>query len=190
MAAKKIGDLGEDLVLGGALIAGFFFVLKPALDLFGANPEDVATIDRQKAQAPTANCFSYQFAPFVNNFNANPSYNQDGSVMSMQTYYQIVKANNDAGTPVLGLNNINIAQLGENLISALSPWVLATDSNNVFAVFGNFNNQTQIASMAAYLMFNYNKDLLSMLTGSIFKVGLGPADLATLIHQVNALPVQ
>lgn len=189
MANGRVGDIEGDVVLVGGLVLGFFLVAKPLLDQFGADPADVATINTQKTAQPSANCFSYQFTPFVQNFNAHPSYNDDGSVMTMQQFFQVVKANNDAGQPLLIDGSINIAQLGENLRSALSAWVVATDSTEVFAVFANFYNQTQVASLAAYLAFNYNQDLLTALTGSLFKTGLSTSDLALLIREMSALPV-
>jgi hypothetical protein len=187
MANKKIGDVGEDLVLIGAGIAGFFLVLKPLLNIFQEDPQDKASIQNQKTIPPASNVFSPQYAPFVANFNANPSIQPDGSVLTMQQFWQVIKANNDAGQPTM-LNGVNIAGLGESLLSALSAWVLATDSNAVFGVFTGLPNKTAVAGIAAYLYYNYGIDLLTALTGSIFKVGLSPADLATLINQVNNLP--
>ena len=128
MAAKKIGGVGEDLILIGGLTAGFFLVLKPLLDQFGIDPANKATIDNQKTITPSANCFSYQFAPFVQNFNDNQPRDVNGNPLTMQQFFQGVKAAYDAGTPLIGPapENLNIAALGEALRSALSAWVIAT----------------------------------------------------------------
>lgn len=184
---KVNGTEGDALVIGGVVVLSYFLVVKPIMNLLGGNPEDQQTISNQANQAPAENYFSLQYQPFVDNFNANPSFNTDGSRMTMQQFFKIIKANNDDGTPIM-LNGVNIAQLGEDLESALSPWVVWTNSTDVISVFSELTNKTQVSSLAAYVYYNYGKDLLSQLQGSIFKTGLSPADLSTLINRLDALP--
>lgn len=187
----------QNVLLWGSVIGiGYFFVVKPLLNSIGVNPEDKADVDAQKLLPSGQNAFSPQFQPAISLFNANPSYDENDNILTMQQYYQAVKQLYDSNDSTLDASSKQIVEVAEGIYSVLHPGLSAaithwtTDGPAIIALINQLSNQTQLSEVSAYYLANFGEDLLSALTGSLFQQGLTETDLATVIRYINNLPVQ
>jgi hypothetical protein len=184
---KKIGSIEEDVILIGGLGVAAVFGIKYILASFGASDDEKNKVQDQANTTPAQNPFSPSFQPFLNywSINQTPGISvQDG----MQQFYALYQQGTASGEA------FQIAQWADTLSSALSVWNWKTDVNAVFSVFNQMISQTQCAALAAYVSYNFNKDLLQWLHygGSAipwFPNGLSISQVAIIVSEVNSLPV-
>lgn len=219
MSKKKytIGDSGtiDILLIGGAALAAYVFVLKPLLNAAGVDPASQGTINNQMAMAPAADPFSYQFQPFLDFYNNNTPQisasqvsagffnnmmnllNQSIPVQTInptiQQFFQSLKQSPPASSPWGFINTVDLSARAEALnnaisVSALNPFA-TSDQTGALSALSGLTNQLQIAFIANYFWWNFNSDLLTFLNGSLLKSGMTPQNLAAVINSVNSLPV-
>lgn len=182
------------ILYAGGIAAAYFLVVRPIMSAVGISPEDQAKIEDQNTKEPAENAFSIQFQPFIDNFNANPSFNADGSKMDIATFYHTIKQWYDDKDPNLTGAFYNIANWAETINDSLSFWNWAGPHvDAILAVFAQMTNKQQVSSVANYLLYNYNKELLHLLrygSGILPTIpnGLSGSQLALLIDQINNLP--
>jgi hypothetical protein len=107
----------------------------------------------------------------------------------MGQYYPAIRQEYFAGQ-LTGTGAYVIANCAENMYTAIEGFHLTTDSETILAAFGQLTNQIQVSEIAAYMYYNFTVDFYSWLQGSLFKQGLSPSELATVVKQVNNLPAQ
>lgn len=174
----------------GLIGAAYFLVVRPILTSIGVDPADTETVKAQNNTSPDENPFSPQFAPFLAFWQANQPAGlsvQDGMMQIASMY--------DDGTLTPGSEADNTAKWGEQIISALSVWNWVADTQAVLSVFSQMQNQIQVASLAAYLAYAHNKELLTYLHYGGAAIpwipnGLPESQVAQIINLVNNLPVQ
>ena len=193
MSEENQDHIEDLLVKIGIGVAAYFFVIKPLLNDVGANPEAAATVQNAILTNPNVNPFSYNFSPFQQaaaNFLTTPNSQVYGQVSNLQQWYQALNQNQN-GTDFTG---IQTAVVAENLWSQVNPGFfssllsLTSNTNTILGCFDAVSTQTQCAGIAAYLYYIYGADLVTSLTGSLFKRGLTQSDLSNLINKINALP--
>lgn len=181
------------IIWGAVIVGGYFVVVKPLMGMLGSDPADTNLIEEQAMTNPADNPFSVQFQGFVDNFNANPSYDSNGNRMSMADVYHLIKNWYDFDDPNLTGKLKDIADWSESINDAFSFWTGGPDINKVLSVFSQLTNQNQVASIAAYFAYNFNKDLFHYLRygksiSDWLPNGLSASELALLIKQINNLP--
>lgn len=185
---KRIGDVEGDVMLTAGIVVVGVIGIKYLLASFGSSAEDSATVANQHTVTPAQNPFNPSFQPFLDNWNA---YQQGNTVADgMTTFY----AEFQAGTLPAGTDSFQIATWADTLKSALSVWNWTVDTNAVFSVFSQMVSQIQCANLAAYVSYNFNKDLLTWLHYGGSPVpwvpnGLSDSQVAIIVNQINALPV-
>jgi hypothetical protein len=194
MSEENNEHIQDLLVKIGLGVAAYFFVIKPLLNDVGASdPVAAATVQNAIITNPNENPFSYNFTPFQQagtNFLRTAQSQVYGSVNNLQQWYQQLNQNQN-GTDFTG---IQTAVVGENLWSQVNPGFfssllsLTSNANTILGCFDSVTTQTQCAGIAAYLYYIYGADLITSITGSLFKRGLTQSDLSNLINKINALP--
>lgn len=169
--------LAQNIILWGAVIGvGYFAVLKPILDKLGVNSDDKNKVDDENTLDPSDSPFSYQFSQSMYSISPN---------IYGASYWQ----------GLAGTDN-QFATWGEKIYHAWD-W-FSTVNDEVNEVFNEVVAQSDVANIACYLFFNYEKDLLSYLqTGNSYipwltgalSDGLNASVLAAIINKVNSLPV-
>jgi hypothetical protein len=182
-------DETEDLLFKVALAAGaYFFVVRPIMNELGVNPADTATVNSQINSSAASNPFSASFTPFVSQYQSNWS---SSAGFTEQAYFaQFQQAYNDGQTSLNGSTS-DLAVYAETINNSFG--YILHDTNTVMAIFNELQYQTDVAWISAYLYYNYQKDLLSLLTNGAWtlfglKSGLSDTDLATCINHVLSLP--
>lgn len=191
--AKRIGEIDEDIIIGGVLLAGaYFFIIKPLMSTFGDDPADTNTVNTQTNKDATDNPFDPNFFPFLDWFNTTQSSSDiQGYMADIQQKYLY------HNPQPLDPNSLpyKAAKAAEDLITALQ-WINFTpDTDTVISTFNQVTSQVEVGFIAAYINYNYSKDLLHFLRygGNLFAAfpnGVTEAQLAQIINKVNALPVQ
>lgn len=184
MAGKKIGDVGEDAILVGGLVAGYFLVVRPILSEFGLDSDTQNLLNTQATKPPTVNAFSFQFA--------YSWYSQNPAIFSQNYWLQMAEAySNLSDQSTLTGTSIDVAINAEAIKSAFG-WVYVS-SDNVVSIFSAINYQADVSNIACYLYFVYNIDLYTLLQKGNspipLTVGLYGSTLASIVARVNGLPV-
>lgn len=190
---RRIGDIEEDVIIGGLLLGGaYFFVVKPLMNAFGVDPADSNTVNQQANTGSDNNPFDPAFQPFIDFYTANqpdislPEYCK--AIQKMYLYH-------DPEPLIEGTSAYNTAMWGENLHYALNWWNLTPDTDAVKAIFNQVTSQVEVAALSAYMAYNYQKDLLHYIHfgGNLLAWipnGLTEAETAQIVNRVNSLPVQ
>ena len=185
------GDETEDIIKYGLLLgAAAIFIIKPLLNTLGVTSEDAATVASVNTLDPTQNPFSYQFAPL-----AEENYWNDQSDPEQQYFQEDLVTYGQQGDTLNPLApTYNLIVNAEAINNAFGYF--AYDADTVLSIFNSLQTQTDVAYIAAYLYFNYQKDLMTLLTNGryapIFGLtsGLSKTDLAIIINHVMSLPVK
>jgi hypothetical protein len=188
---RKVGGIESEIITTAGLVVVGIFGIKYVMSAFGSSPEDQQAIQNQQSTAANQNPFNPQFQPFLDWWKQTQP-----SDLSVSDGMASLQQAGDDGTlqPVLPGSLGTIYGLAETLRSALSVWNWRVDINAVFSVFSQLQTQVQCASLAAYVNYIFQKDLLTWLHygGSAIPMipnGLSDAQVAIIIKQVNALPI-
>lgn len=204
----------EELLFKIALAAAaYVVVVKPLLKTIGLDPADTNLVDSTQTQASPGNPFSPLFIPAVqwvtaksggqspSTYYANmkSAYEQSAST-GLQTTFEFVMPlyswllpSFTTPTGLTGDYYNDVPILAEAVKGSMGAWVENTD--RIKWVFSQVTSQIEVSMIAAYLSYNYGKDLLTyirdgFLSFSWLKGGIGDANIAAIIQHVNTLPVQ
>jgi hypothetical protein len=194
MAARRRigaqGDETEDIIKYGLVLGALgLFVIKPLLNTLGVSSADSDTVAAQNTVTPASNPFSYQFQPFIDLYY--PGGNTASEQSDMQNGLQEYQQQGVVSTQVPP--DYQLIEWAEAINSAFG--YIGYDADTVLSIFNSLGAQTDVAYMAAYLYWNYGKDLMTLLTNGryapIFGLtsGLSKTDLALIINHVKSLPV-
>lgn len=176
-----------EIVAIGAGVYMLYRVIKPVTDLLPGSEQDQANQQKVSNVLTTT--------PEENPFNINFVYslyaNNPGTYNA--AWWQQLHTDYDTD-PQFALQTSGVykyVQLGDQLIDAFG-FIIEHDAD-VDTVFGQVKSQADVSNIAAYLYFQYNEDLYSLMRdgkGVIPGVnkGLSTAHLAQIVDTVNSLP--
>lgn len=179
----------EDILLGAAALAGLYFiVVKPILGELGLSADQKEAIDSVNNTAPANNPFSPLFQPFIDEF---------GQYSPIPEQVKALKAMYDSqgwGSQPIDPTNINpdeSAKKAEALWSAFSFFTFKENYDLVSQVFATINDQIEVATVSAYLLYNYGMDLWAFIkNGRWYNFsGIPKDEIVQIVNYVKNLPV-
>lgn len=207
-------DIGDSLIKTGLIAGAVFLIAKPLLDKLGVfDSEGKQFVEAAQSLPLSQNPFSYLFQPFQALYNKpGVATNKDSRYQfsgGEAAYWKSVKdqfvrdmAENGNFDFFGGVNldgyqlhgdEMDTAYYGEKILDSMDLWS-HVDTGDIAAVFNAQPSQIRVAAIAAYLWFNYGKDLLPYMDqGSPWAPfnlnGVPNTVLGTIVKNVFNLPV-
>lgn len=194
---KQIGELkGDVLIVTGIVAAGFYFVVKPILNLLGDDEDSKEKVKELSERDLSGNPFSLQSALYQ-------SYLQDtwGTIDPAKDFqfWQQMHTNYEAGlydNTTLGAGGwvVNVTLAGQAIWDSVSFWT-GTDYDTIKAVFFSMKDQLMVSVVTAYFYANFQADLLTFIKNGTnwwipfhLRNGLNDTALAEIINYIDKLP--
>lgn len=193
---RKIGntdDTIELVIIGGIAVGGYLFVIKPLMNAFSSvTPAQQALLDSVTNTPPNSSPFNYQYGDIANDYNGfsgTYSSNQDLFTNIKSVYDNFVSQGQN---PSIGSDDYENAYVWGEALNNAFKWYYV-DVNAVLQTFAQFQNKTDVANTAAYLYYNYGKDLVTLVTHGVGPLpqifnGIPLSNWLTIIQNVNSLP--
>jgi hypothetical protein len=195
--AKDNGDL---LLKAGLIVGAYFVIVRPLMNLFGADPADTDKVQKELDKG-TNSSFNPYWSVLVDSYNDLPMKDKDGKPFDFVKYFQTVnwllETQDGAVGPVLTLTpnsyEDRMARFAQELKDDFEYWNWTPHVDDVIGRLMQLQTKKDFAWLSAYFSFNWNIDFFHWLhygNGILAALpnGLTTKQVADLLRHIDTLP--
>ncbi len=194
---KKVGEIkGDVLIVTGIVAAGFFFVVKPILNLLGDDDDSKEKVKELGERDLSDNPFSLQSALYKSYLQE--TWGTADATKDFDFWRQMHQNYKDGLYDNIALGSggwvVNVTLDGQALWDSVSFWT-GTDYDTIKAVFFSMKDQLTVSVVTAYFFANFQADLLTFLKNGTnwwipfhLRNGLNDTALAEILNYIDKLP--